>query len=142
MGFVRNRIVSNYGDDDDDEYHDDDDNDSDGNTDDDEYQDNDYYEDKDDDKKDNTDFYDDDDDADEEADGDDDDDDEMVRNATRKAKKLQMGKSHSTPKEAFYNAAREMLLAKSKKFASKNNLILSLTYVYLTLKQTKSVKLP
>ena len=58
-------------------------------------------------------------------DDDDNDDDRMVGNATRKAKKLQMGKSHSTPKEAFYNAAREMLLAKSKKFASKNNVILS-----------------
>ena len=45
------------------------------------------------------------------------DGDRMVRNATRKAKKLQMGKSHSSPKEAFYNAAREMLLARSKNFA-------------------------
>ena len=45
------------------------------------------------------------------------DGDKMVRNATRKAKKLQMGKSHSSPKEAFYKAAQEMLLAKSKNFA-------------------------
>ena len=60
----------------------------------------------------------------------------MVRNATGKAKKLQMGKSHSSPKEAFYKAARKMLLAKSKNFASKINLILS-TYIHLTLKISK-----
>ena len=63
---------------------------------------------------------DDDDDDDDNNDGNDEndeDDDEMVRNATRKAKKLQMGKSHSPAKEAFYRAAWEMLLAKSKNFA-------------------------
>ena len=57
------------------------------------------------------------DDHDDHDDDGDDDDDEMVRNAPRKAKKLQMGKCHSTPKEAFYTAAREMLFARSKNFA-------------------------
>ena len=46
MGFVRNRIVSNYGDDDVDEYDDDDDDDNgNGNIDDNEYQDDLYHDD-------------------------------------------------------------------------------------------------